>query len=691
MKNIKLSLIIPIYNARKYLERMLRSIVKQKLLDIEIICVDDGSTDGSLDVLKKFSLLDSRIKVFVQNRKGVGSARNLGLAKAQGKYIWFVDADDWISYNSCEELYEIAEKNGADIVYFCVDYFDSIKQANVENKWFNSFNDCINKKYYNSLLDFEDYKEFIFRLSGAVWHKFILRDFIVKNKIYFSENIFLMEDRLYCFDLFLKKPKIFFTLERFYTYRANRKDNVIGRLAEDNILRLNIFHYFQEVYNRIQKQSESIEQRELLNNLFEGFILYYNQCHINFKNAYYNKVLKLMKVIKQTQELEYLHSIKSFEFCENLFKKKNIVKIVDKDILLVYFNLFNIAFFRVKKTPFIFLGKFLGIPIFTFRNRDGVLKRNFLGIPCFKKVEKLDRIYSYIFGIKYKAIESIDLKLKGLEQRLKQHNEKLLNDLKLRLKQHNENLTACFSLHQKVFSKYKDKYRKEEVVILGSGPSLNYYQYDKSKIHIGCNRIFKTMNVDYLFLFDAEGTKEYLYDLFNFKNENTKVFLGRFLRDMDYNQDQNYWFHLHNIPEKFSQVYNSESYYIGRGANTPFAREIYTDLSIFPLMDYRTVVHHAFQFALFTGSKKIYIVGCDSRLNGYYDGSQQDVKWTGDSYDHVVAGWKKFKKFIDVYYPDTEVISINPVGLRGIFKDVYTRQYVYDHPDLLNQDIEIMD
>ncbi|MCW1365542.1 glycosyltransferase [Campylobacter jejuni] len=358
MKNIKLSLIIPIYNARKYLERMLRSIVKQKLLDIEIICVDDGSTDGSLDVLKKISLLDSRIKVFVQNRKGVGSARNLGLAKAQGKYIWFVDADDWISYNSCEELYEIAEKNGADIVYFCVDYFDSIKQVNVENKWFNSFNDCINKKYYNSLLDFEDYKEFIFRLSGAVWHKFILRDFIVKNKIYFSENIFLMEDRLYCFDLFLKKPKIFFTLERFYTYRANRKDNVIGRLAEDNILRLNIFHYFQEVYNRIQKQSESIEQRELLNNLFEGFILYYNQCHINFKNAYYNKVLKLMKVIKQTQELEYLHSIKSFEFCENLFKKKNIVKIVDKDILLVYFNLFNIAFFRVKKTPFIFLGKF---------------------------------------------------------------------------------------------------------------------------------------------------------------------------------------------------------------------------------------------------------------------------------------------------------------------------------------------
>lgn len=691
MKKIKISLIIPICNAEKYLEKMLQSIIEQKLLDIEIICVDDGSIDGSLEILKKISLLDSRIKVFTQCRKGVGSARNLGLTKAIGKYIWFVDADDWISYNSCEELYEIAEKNQADIVYFCVDYFDSIKQIKVENKWFNAFNDCIDKKYYNNLLDFEDYKEFIFRLSGAVWHKFILRDFIIKNKIYFSENIFLMEDRLYCFDLFLKKPKIFFTLERFYTYRANRKDNVIGRLVEDNILKLNIFHYFQGVYNRIRKQPKSIEQKELLNNLFEGLILYYNRCHINFKNAYYNKVLRLMKTIKRTQDNEYLHSLNSFVHCENLFKKKNIVKIIDKDISLTYINLFNIAFFRAKKTPFIFLGKILGISIFTFRNRDGILKKNFFGIPFFKKVDKSDKIHSYIFGIKYKVVENTDFKLKSMEQRLKQHNENLLKGMEQRLKQHNENLIACVNLHQKVFPKYKDIHREDEIVLLGSGPSLNYYQYDKSKIHIGCNRLFRTIELDYLFLFDAQGTREYLYDLFNFKNEKTKIFFGHFLRNMEYNQDKNFWFHLHNIPEKFSQVYNSELYYIGRGASTSFSREIYTDLSTFPLMDFRTVVHHAFQFALFTGSKKIYIAGCDSQLNGYYDGALQDIKWTADSYDYVVAGWKKFKKFVDVYYPDTEIISINPVGLRGIFKDVYTRQYVYDHPDLLNQDIEIMD
>lgn len=691
IENVKLSIIMPVYNAGKYLEDALKSVVDQKLPDMEIICVDDGSTDGSLEILEKFALLDARVKVFTQHRKGVGSARNLGLAKSVGKYIWFIDADDWIPHNSCEELYGIAEKNKADIVYFCVDYFDSMKQTIVENKWFNNFNGWVDEKYYNSLLSFEEYREFIFRLSGAIWHKFILRDFIIQNKIYFSENIFLMEDRLYCFDLFLKKPKIFFSLERFYTYRGNRIDNVMGKLSKDNILELNIFYYFQEVYNRIQKQSKSIEQKELLNNLFEGFVIYYHQCHVNFKNAYYNKVLKIMKVIKQTQNLRYLHSMDSFKRCENLFKKKNIVKIIDKDITLTYINLFNIAFFRIKKTPFIFLGKFLGIPIFTFRNKDGVSKKNFFGIPFFKKVEKSDKIRSYIFGIKYKAVENTDFKLRGLEQRLKQHNERLINDLKLGLKQHNENLTACFNLHQKVFLKYRDKHRAEEAMVLGSGPSLNYYQYDKSKIHIGCNRLFKTMDLDYLFLADAEGTKEYLYDLLNFKNEKTKIFFGHHLRDMEYGHDRNHWFHLHKIPEKFSQVYNSESYYIGRVASTPFAREIYADLSIFPLWDYRTVAHHAFQFALFAGFKRIYIVGCDSQLNGYYDGTQQDLKWTNDAYSHVIPGWKKFKKFADVYYPDTEIISLNPVGLRGIFKDVYTRQYVHDHPELLGEDIEIMD
>ncbi|WP_050751316.1 glycosyltransferase family 2 protein [Helicobacter pullorum] len=395
IENVKLSIIMPVYNAGKYLEDALKSVVDQKLPDMEIICVDDGSTDGSLEILEKFALLDARVKVFTQHRKGVGSARNLGLAKSVGKYIWFIDADDWIPHNSCEELYGIAEKNKADIVYFCVDYFDSMKQTIVENKWFNNFNGWVDEKYYNSLLSFEEYREFIFRLSGAIWHKFILRDFIIQNKIYFSENIFLMEDRLYCFDLFLKKPKIFFSLERFYTYRSNRIDNVMGRLSKDNILELNIFYYFQEVYNRIQKQSKSIEQKELLNNLLECFVMYYYRCHVNFKNAYYNKVLKIMKVIKQTQNLRYLHSMDSFKRCENLFKKKNIVKIVDKDITLTYINLFNIAFFRIKKTPFIFLGKFLGIPIFTFRNKDGVSKKIFLEFHFLKKLKN---------RIKYAAI-----------------------------------------------------------------------------------------------------------------------------------------------------------------------------------------------------------------------------------------------------------------------------------------------
>ena len=260
--------------------------------------------------------------------------------------------------------------------------------------------------------------------------------------------------------------------------------------------------------------------------------------------------------------------------------------------------------------------------------------------------------------------------------------------MKFGLKQHNENLTACFNLHQRVFPKYKNRHRKDEIVVLGSGPSLNYYQYDKSKIHIGCNRLFRTMDLDYLFIIDAVGTREYLNELLSFNKEKCKIFIGKHLVDMNYT-DSSFWFNQMEISDSFSSANRAERFYSVSASG--FARFLYPDIDLFPLADFRSIIHAAFQFALFAGSKKIYIVGCDSQLNGYYDGTQQDLKWTNDAYSHVIEGWKKFKKFADVYYPDTEIISLNPVGLRGIFKDVYTRQYVYDHPELLREDIEIMD
>lgn len=111
----KVSIIVPIYNVERYLSRCLDSLINQTLKDIEIICINDGATDNSLEILKKFAEKDKRIIIFNQNNKGVAASRNLGLKNAKGDYIGFIDADDWIDLNYFEKLYNAITSTNSDI------------------------------------------------------------------------------------------------------------------------------------------------------------------------------------------------------------------------------------------------------------------------------------------------------------------------------------------------------------------------------------------------------------------------------------------------------------------------------------------------------------------------------------------------------------------------------------------------
>lgn len=112
---VKVSVIIPIYNTEKYLKKCLNSLIHQTLSDIEIICVNDGSTDKSIDILRNFASQDHRIKIIEQENKKQGAARNAGMKIAQGEYIGFVDSDDWVDLDYFEKLYISAIKHKADI------------------------------------------------------------------------------------------------------------------------------------------------------------------------------------------------------------------------------------------------------------------------------------------------------------------------------------------------------------------------------------------------------------------------------------------------------------------------------------------------------------------------------------------------------------------------------------------------
>ena len=112
----KVSVIIPVYNVEAYLRQCLDSVVNQTLKDIEIICVDDGSTDGSAAILKEYATKDERIKILTQSNSGAGAARNAGIARATGEWITFSDADDWIEPDAIEKMVAAAQREDADCV-----------------------------------------------------------------------------------------------------------------------------------------------------------------------------------------------------------------------------------------------------------------------------------------------------------------------------------------------------------------------------------------------------------------------------------------------------------------------------------------------------------------------------------------------------------------------------------------------
>ena len=125
MEEKKVSVIIPVYNVKEYVEKCVETVIKQTYSNLEIILVDDGATDGSGEICDKLACKDQRIEVIHKKNGGLSDARNAGLKVVTGEYYLFVDSDDWISVNMVKRLVDCAEKEDADIV--CCGFFDVMK------------------------------------------------------------------------------------------------------------------------------------------------------------------------------------------------------------------------------------------------------------------------------------------------------------------------------------------------------------------------------------------------------------------------------------------------------------------------------------------------------------------------------------------------------------------------------------
>jgi HAD superfamily hydrolase (TIGR01549 family) len=195
----KVSVIIPVYNAEPYLKRCLDSVCNQTLKDIEIICVNDGSTDNSLEILRKYEKEDDRIKIVsFERNKGVSIARNTGIDAAQGEYIGFVDSDDYIDLDFYEKLYTKASESGAEIVK------GEIKINNQNQVSNNNVNKC---KMY-----------FFYFFTTAIYK----REFLKENKIGFPDDVEIGEDPIFSLTAAIKTDRIILLNDVFYHYEKNQ-------------------------------------------------------------------------------------------------------------------------------------------------------------------------------------------------------------------------------------------------------------------------------------------------------------------------------------------------------------------------------------------------------------------------------------------------------------------------------------
>lgn len=289
---IKVSVIVPIYNAEKYLEQCLDSIVNQTLKEIEIILIDDGSTDGSSEICKKY-LTDERVSYYYKENEGLAAARDDGMLRATGEYIGFVDSDDWLELDMYEEMYEAAKSNDSDVV-FC---------NCIENENGHRFTPEMKSGAYNR----EEIKKEVLSHSLAYitktgekrairWSnclRIYKKETLDKNNIRFDRRFRRSQDSQLTYEAMLVAQN-FYYLGDDYLYH--------NRVVEDSLSRgytKNMWNLYVPLIERLYKDTEEFKELDLMPQMHLRNFFFVTECIDNeFKPLCPNSREKKIELVK---------------------------------------------------------------------------------------------------------------------------------------------------------------------------------------------------------------------------------------------------------------------------------------------------------------------------------------------------------------------------------------------------------
>ena len=287
----KLSIIIPVYNVEKYLPKCLGSILEQPFKDLEVICVNDGSTDGSLDVLQKIKKKDDRVVIIDKKNEGSGIARNIGLSTAQGEYVYFIDSDDWLEDDVLAKIIAKADELQTDILVFGgLSYYNGKGQNGAYSK------NKLPKKYFGKVVSAKDIKKDIFKFPSTAWTKLYRRSFLIKNEIKF-QNIRAGQDQLPFFHSMITADRIAILPENIYCYQKNREGSVTSVKKKKSFSPIYVFYGIEEM---LEKTGMMEEYRNIfVNKYFSKATSWLGKFDKDLKPQYFEEYSKLLKHVQE--------------------------------------------------------------------------------------------------------------------------------------------------------------------------------------------------------------------------------------------------------------------------------------------------------------------------------------------------------------------------------------------------------
>lgn len=324
MNKCKLSIIVPVYGVEKYIDKCLDSLVKQSLKEIEIIVVNDGTKDNSQKIIDKYvKKYPEKIKSYIKENGGQGSARNYGLEKANGEYIGYVDSDDFIEKDMYKKLYNKAKEDNYDIVV-CGNYnvSEDYKTKNIDT-FINNYNTDLENIFFGKM---------------AVWNKIYKRDILIKNKLEFKEKVWY-EDLAFTLKAIMNSNTFAFIDEPLYDYLIREGSTMNNSNVQRNLEILDAFNdilsyiqhnkkeeyfskieflaidhiYISAIVRVLKAEADDKVKRETINKLID----YMNKKFPNYKNnKYINTLSKNRKIIYK------LINIKMYGLINLIFKVK---------------------------------------------------------------------------------------------------------------------------------------------------------------------------------------------------------------------------------------------------------------------------------------------------------------------------------------------------------------------------------